>query len=588
MYSRLIAAVCLLLSTTLAWADDPDTQALEMFEAFYEESVELSPMRQTRLGRKTQYGEWDDISPTQDERYLELHQDQLERLQALNPEALSEDNRLSYELMHYQLRHSIDGYRWRDHNYPVNQMFGWHTTLPSLLMNQHRVDDVDDAMAYISRLEGIGPLLDQLIKNLRRRELQGIIPPRFVFSQVQRDIRNLTTNKPFETDFRTKVRALELSEEAERQLLRLAERAILRSTLPGYQRLSHYLTYLETRADDRAGAWKLPEGEGFYDYALQNNTTTDLSAEQVHKIGLGEVERIHDEIRVIMDEVGFDGSLEAFFDFTQSDPQFFYPDTEEGREAYLEETQKQIDAISERLEDYFLRQPKAELEVTPVEAYREESAGKAFYQSPAEDSSRPGIYYVNLHNMADMPKYQLEALAYHEALPGHHMQIALAQEMDELPSFRRQGGHTAYIEGWGLYAEYLPLEMGFYEDPYSNFGRLAMELWRAARLVVDTGLHSKRWTREQAIDYFTDHTPMTESDARREIERYIVMPGQATSYKIGMNKIMELREEAEEQLGDDFDLRAFHQVVLDTGSVPLTVLEQQVHNWIQDRKAALE
>lgn len=296
--------------------------------------------------------------------------------------------------------------------------------------------------------------------------------------------------------------------------------------------------------------------------------------------------RIHDEMKAIMKKVGFKGDLQQFFAFMRDDPQFYYPDTAEGKAAYLAEATRIIDTMKSRLDELFIVKPKADMVVKAVEPFREQSAGKAFYEQPSMDGSRPGIYYANLYRMSGMPKYQMEALAYHEGIPGHHMQIAIAQELENVPKFRKFGGYTAYIEGWGLYTEFLPKEIGMYQDPYSDFGRLAMELWRACRLVVDTGLHDKKWTREQAIQYLVDNTPNSKGEAVNAIERYIVMPGQATAYTVGMLKLLELREKAKTALGDKFDIRQFHDVVLKNGAVPLDVLEQLVDQYIQSAKAA--
>lgn len=295
--------------------------------------------------------------------------------------------------------------------------------------------------------------------------------------------------------------------------------------------------------------------------------------------------RIHDEMKAIMKKVGFKGDLQQFFAFMRDDPQFYYPDTAEGKAAYLAEATRIIDTMKSRLDELFIVKPKADMVVKAVEPFREQSAGKAFYEQPSMDGSRPGIYYANLYRMSGMPKYQMEALAYHEGIPGHHMQIAIAQELENVPKFRKFGGYTAYIEGWGLYTEFLPKEIGMYQDPYSDFGRLAMELWRACRLVVDTGLHDKKWTREQAIQYLVDNTPNSKGEAVNAIERYIVMPGQATAYTVGMLKLLELREKAKTALGDKFDIRQFHDVVLKNGAVPLDVLEQLVDQYIQSAKA---
>ncbi|MDX1391996.1 MAG: DUF885 domain-containing protein, partial [Rheinheimera sp.] len=303
-------------------------------------------------------------------------------------------------------------------------------------------------------------------------------------------------------------------------------------------------------------------------------------AEYIHQLGLDEVARIHDEMRAIMTQTGFDGDLKAFFNFMQTDPQFYYPETEAGKAAYLAQATAVIDDMRTRLDQLFLVKPKADLIVKAVEPFREKSAGKAFYQRPSMDGSRPGIYYANLYRMSDMPKYELEALAYHEGIPGHHMQLAIAQELEGIPKFRRFGGYTAYNEGWGLYTELLPKEIGLYQDPYSDFGRLAMELWRACRLVVDTGIHAKKWTREQAIAYLLENTPNTPTAVEKAIERYIVMPSQATAYKIGMIKILELRQKAKTALGEKFDIRAFHSTLLKNGPVPLDVLELLVDEYI--------
>jgi uncharacterized protein (DUF885 family) len=313
-------------------------------------------------------------------------------------------------------------------------------------------------------------------------------------------------------------------------------------------------------------------------------TTTDLTAGEIHQIGLDEVARIHGEMQAIMTQVGFEGTLQEFFEFMRTDPQFYKPETEEGKAEYLAEAVAAIETMKGDLPKLFNTFPKADMEVKAVEAFREKSAGKAFYSRPAPDGSRPGIYYANLYSMADMPTYQLEALAFHEGIPGHHMQIAIAQELEGIPSFRKFGGYTAYSEGWGLYSELVPKELGYYSDPYSDFGRLAMEIWRAARLVVDTGLHDKRWTREQAVQYLMDNTPNPQGDCEKAIDRYIVMPGQATAYKIGMLKIVELRERARTQLGDAFDIREFHDIVLRDGAVPLAVLEETVDAWLAGKK----
>lgn len=330
----------------------------------------------------------------------------------------------------------------------------------------------------------------------------------------------------------------------------------------------------------------MPDGDKWYQNRLNWFTTTDLTADEVHQIGLENVERIHTAMRDIMKKVEFEGTLQEFFVFMREDEQFYLPATEAGRQQYLDDATKAIDDMREALPDYFGILPKAPMVVKRVEAFREQSAGKAFYQSPAQDGSRPGTYYANLYDMSAMPTYQLEALAYHEGIPGHHMQRAIAQELEGVPQFQKFLSFTAYTEGWGLYSEELAKDMGFYQDPYSDFGRLAMELWRACRLVVDTGIHAKKWSREEAVTYLVENTPNPEYDAQKAIERYIAMPGQATAYMIGKLKIMELREKAMTELGDNFDWAGFHDEVLKHGPVPLSILEENINNWIASKKLA--
>ncbi|RMF07767.1 MAG: DUF885 domain-containing protein, partial [Alphaproteobacteria bacterium] len=431
-------------------------------------------------------------------------------------------------------------------------------------------------------------LMEQVIAGLRLRAEKGVIAPAFTFPQALRDSRNVISGAPFTdgedsplfADIKGKIAALELDQAESDRLVDEARAALLQSVKPAYEALIATLEELQPLAKGNHGVWALPDGEEYYRHQLAFYTTTDMTADEVHDFGLQEVARIHGEMRAIMKKVGFQGTLGDFFAFMREDEQFYYPNTDEGREQYLARAREIVENFKARLDEVFATKPKADLIVKRVEPFREKSAGKAFYQNPALDGSRPGIFYVNLYDMTQMPRYQLEALAYHEGIPGHHMQIAIEQELEDLPRFRRFTYFGAYTEGWGLYSELLPKEMGFYEDPYSDFGRLAMELWRAARLVVDTGLHAKKWSREQAIAYLDENTPNPHDDNVRAIERYLVMPGQATSYKIGMARILDLREKARSKLGEAFDIRGFHDVVLRDASLPLSILEEQVDAWI--------
>jgi uncharacterized protein (DUF885 family) len=381
-------------------------------------------------------------------------------------------------------------------------------------------------------------------------------------------------------DFAAKVAGLGLSEADTQRLIAAADAALQASVLPAYQEAIRVLTAQQTSAGTDDGVWRLPNGDAYYAERLATQTTTALTADEIHQIGLDNVARIHSEMQGIMRQVGFAGSLSDFFTFMETDPQFYLPQNDEGKAAYIARAGAAIAAMQERVPAFFNQTPRASMVVRAVEAFREQSAGLAFYQRPSADGSRPGVYYANTVDMRALPLYQLEALAFHEGIPGHHFQIALQQELDGLPRFRRfGGGFTAYSEGWALYCELLAKEMGFYTDPYSDFGRLTLELRRAIRLVVDTGLHAKRWPREQAIRYVLENQPGEEAQARRDIDRYIVMPGQATAYLIGSLEIQRLRREAQTRMGDRFSIAGFHDVVLSSGAVPLDVLEDMVSAW---------
>jgi len=568
---------------------DENQKAEALFQSLFDAEIDRSPIFQSYLGIKDDYDKWDDLS----EAYIldthEFTKAQLQELRSLDSGKLDREALLSYKMYEKKLTDDIDDFQWRHHNYPVNQMFGVHSMVPSFLINIHQVTNEQDALAYISRLEKVDVLFNQLIEGLKVRRNKKITPPKFVYAHVIRDSKNVISGYPFDkgddstlmADFKGKVDSLELSGKTKKRLIKKAKIALKKN----YEKLVIFLEDLEKISDTRDGAWKFPEGDVFYRRVLETTTTTKLSAEEIHDIGLQEVSRIHDEMRVIMENIKFKGELQDFFTFMQQDKQFYYAQSEAGKQQYLTEATRLIDTMKANLDRLFIAKPQADLIVKAVEPFREKSAGKAFYQRPAPDGSRPGIYYANLYNMSDMPVYQMEALAYHEGVPGHHMQLSIAQEIEDMPLFRKFAQYTAYTEGWGLYAELVPKELGFYQDPYSDFGRLAMELLRACRLVLDTGIHEKKWTRKQSIDYLIANSPTPRSDAVKAIERYIVMPSQATAYKIGMLKILKLRADAKKKLGDRYDIREFHDVVLKNGPVPLDVLESLVDQWVAEKKA---
>ena len=574
-------------------ADAPETAApVSEFRAFldwnYAEDMEIYPATASRRGLHSNDGAWNPGSEADNNAWRARIEKRLATLQEFDQATLSEKEQLSYTLYEQSLQRSIASDQFRRQLYPIHQFRGMHTYVPTFLANNHPVNSVADAQNYISRLRGVGELFDQTIEQVRLAEEAGAYLPDWSYPQLITTSRNTITGAPFTdgkdtimwADIQAKIDALGLEAAQAADLKEQARLALVETVQPAYERLIAEFERVGAEAPAHDGVWKHPDGEAYYAERLNYFTTTDLTADEVHDIGLKNVERIHDEMRAIRDKVGFEGTLAEFFVFMREDEQFYYSNDEEGRARYLAEATEYIDIMREDIPNYFGILPKSELEVRRVEAFRERSAGKAFYQYPVPEAGRPGIYYANLYDMKSMPTYQMEALAYHEGIPGHHMQRAITVELDDIPEFQKYSSFTAYTEGWGLYTEMLPKEMGYYKDPYSDFGRLAMELWRAARLVVDTGLHHKRWTREEAIAYLVENTPNSEYDSTKAIERYAVMPGQATAYLIGKLRIVEMREEARAKLGDKFDIRGFHDEVLKDGQVPLSVLQDKIDRWV--------
>ncbi len=571
-------------------ADDTNVALADFFEDVDAANLAASPLGKAFRGiRDEDYGKWNDPSEAQELADFQRGQTALANMRKRFDQAqLSPSNQLSYRLFEYQMERSKNAFAFRDNDYIFDQMNGAQAQLPAFLINIHRVANVSDAQAYISRLQGIEPLMDQLIATSAKRANNGVIVPDWVFPYVISDARNITSGAPFDdgddsalfADLKAKIGKLEIAQAKKDQLIAEGRTALLTSMAPAYKKLIAEMERQQAMGVEGDGIWRFPNGKEYYAERLQNYTTTNLTADEIHQIGLDNVARIHGEMRKIMAQVGFKGSLQDFFKKLRTSDEFFY----DSREAYLNDANAKIAAMEKALPKFFNTLPKAALTVKPVEAFREKSAGKAFYQRPAPDGSRPGTYYVNLYNLKDMSKTELEALAYHEGLPGHHLQLAIQTELGNLPPFRRFGGVTAYSEGWGLYSEELGKDMGFYTDPYSDFGRLGMELWRACRLVVDTGIHDKRWSREEAIAYLTENTPNPDGDIRKAIERYVVFPGQATAYMIGKLKIKELRARAQDRLGGQFTYGDFHDIILRSGPVPLTIMEERVDRWIADNE----
>lgn len=571
----------------------------EWFDVKYEEFLQMSPLQLTYQGRKDQYGKIDDLSEEGEDKKLEWYEATVQELKEMFAyDSLDSDEKSSYDLWIYGYEQMKEDKKFRKLDYVFDQMRGMHTHLPNALINFHKVDSLEDMQAYISRIEESGRAINQLVERAKSQSSEDVRPPKFTFETVIKQAKALVNGKPFAesengsplwNDMNSEIDTLlangKIDEAQARTLRDATQKALIDHFKPAYDNLLSWLETEMPKAEEKpTGVSRHKNGDDFYNYRLKVSTTTKLTAEEVHAIGLKEVARIKQEMMTIKDKVGFKGSLSEFFVFVNTDKQFFYPNTDEGRQAYLDESKAYLDAINDKLPQYFGILPKADLEVKRVEAFREQDGAPQHYFPGTPDGSRSGIYYVHLSDMSSMPKSTMEGVAYHEGNPGHHMQISIAQELDSVPKFRRHGSNTAYAEGWALYSESLAKEMGGYQNPYYDFGRLVNEIWRAIRLVVDTGLHAKGWTEEDAIKYFKENSSISEGAIKAEVQRYMVMPGQATSYKIGMLKIQDLRKKAENALGNKFDIRAFHDTILGGGAMQLEILERRVDNWIESQK----
>lgn len=531
----------------------------------------------------------DDRPEKTDELFAEMKTVK-QTLESYNDSDLDESQQLSKEIAMYLLDVILASEPYRYHNYPVNQLFGIQNGYPSFMDAQHQVNSVEDAENYISRLNKVKVKFTQNLEGLKLREEKGILPPRFVIDRVLEEMTEFV-NKPVEENILYSSLQKKLSEaegvstEEKTRLLTSAKKEIIASVHPAYQLFIDYFEGVADKATTDDGLWKLPDGDKVYAQALKFFTTTDYTADYIHDTGLSEVDRIQLEILAILKGENYDVSqgFTVAIEQLAAQEEFYYPDTKEGREQILVDYQTILDEINVGLDSAFRIRPEASMKVRRIPEFKEKTAPGAYYQQPSIDGSRPGMFFANLYDIKATPKYSMRTLAYHEGIPGHHFQIAIAMELEGMPLFRRMAPFTAYTEGWALYTERLAWDLGFQDDPFDNIGRLQAELFRAVRLVVDTGIHHKRWTRQEAIDYMVANTGMAKSDVVSEIERYIVMPGQATSYKVGMMKMLELREKAKSGLGDKFDLRDFHDVILKNGAVPLDILARLVDQYIEEK-----
>ena len=591
-------------------SDESDSVASETdrlnawFDEQYAEQLDFSPQTKTRLGDKSDYGRLNDYSAAGYDEQLRWRRQSVAVMQAdFNYDLLNEDGRLSYNMWSYSLDRAEAGVPFRQHGYIFGRG-GPHASLPNFLINYHRVDDVSDIEAYLSRLGELDRVFGELLDRARSASEAGIRQPAFAYDFATTEIDRVTSGVPFNandsspnspiwTDIQGKVEALVetdlISSDQGQDYIAQAQEILTGEVMSSYQEIRSWLEQDKAFASEISqGVWALPDGENYYNYRLAQMTTLGFTADKIHEIGLAEVDRLHLAMEEIKNAVAFEGSLQDFFIFMREDDRFYFPNSDEGRQDYLDLNNEYLDTIALKLPEFFGRLPKAQLEVRRVESFREQAGAAQHYASGTPDGSRPGVFYSHMSDMSTLPIFQLEDVAYHEGNPGHHMQISIQQELTGMPRFRTQYRTTAYTEGWGLYAEWLAKEMGAFEDPYSDFGRLSGELWRAIRLVVDTGIHAQQWDEERAVEYFIDNSAQALGAIRSEIQRYITAPGQATAYKIGMMKFQELRGNAESALKNNFDIRAFHDVVLGAGALPMPMLESRVSSWIEEGQLSLK
>lgn len=571
------------------------------FDEQYEAQLQFSPIQLTFQGRKDLYDQIDDLSEAGARKQVEWLAASVAQMESqFDYDKLDDETKLSWDLWKHQSEEATAGLPFLGNGYAFDQMNGAQNIVPMFLINFHKVDDESDYLAYVSRLQKSTTAFDQLLERARAATANGVRPPKFAYEGVIDQSKKVIAGAPFTdgpdsalwADAQAKADALAeagtVTAERAAELKDQARTALLESIKPAYERVIAFAEEeLPQAADNATGVGSTQSnGAAYYAYQLRQNTTTAMSAEEIHQLGLSEVARLRGEFEALQQQIGVEGDLQAFFAHVQADKARLFPNTDEGRQAYIDEATRVIDNIKQHLPEYFGLLPKADLVVKRVEPFREQDGAAQHYYPATPDGSRPGIYYAHLSDMNAMPKTELEVIAYHEGLPGHHMQISIAQELTGIPKFRTQYGTTVYSEGWGLYSEWLAKEMpGTYQDPYSEYGRLTSEMWRAIRLVVDTGLHAQGWTEQQAIDYFRANSSIPEAAIQSEVRRYLVNPGQATAYKVGMIRIQQLRRQAEEALGEGFDIRGFHDAVLGGGAMPLDLLEKRVQHWVDAEKA---
>jgi prolyl oligopeptidase len=578
-----VLVTALLVTAGLSVHADPAEDFATLLDDAWEWRLNENPVFASRLGDRRKNDQWTDMSLGAIERRHQDQQEFLRRLRAIDSSQLSASDQLDYDLFRRSLENSIDGHQFRNYLMPMSQRGGVQSLESTA--ETVRLANVKDYEDWLVRMANVETVIEQTMELQEEGRKTGYMPPKILMQRIPDQVSAQLVEDPVESPFYIAFAEMpDAIGEADQERLRQAAREIIdESIVPAYRRFSRYFndTYLPA-SRDTIGASSLPNGEAFYEYRTRLFTTTQMTPDEIHRVGLNEVKRIRDEMQLIIDELEFDGSFAEFLHFLRTDPQFYYETPEELFEGYL--------AVSKRLDPelvkLFGKLPRMPYGLRPIPDNIAPDTTTAYYNRPAADGSRPGYYYVNLYRPEVRPKYEMEVLSVHEAVPGHHLQIALQMELEDMPNFRKYSGFTAFTEGWGLYSESLGYEMGLYKDPYSRFGALTYDMWRAVRLVVDTGMHYKGWTRQQAIDFFMDNAAKTEQDIVNEIDRYISWPGQALAYKIGQLKMLELRRKCEQALGEDFDIRAFHDELLGGGALPLEVLETRMNRWLAEQLRA--
>ena len=586
--SAVLAAVCLIAACSSeepAATDtiDAGTVLHALFDEHFERDLELNPLSATFIG---DYRYNDRMANSNSPEYRAaaqaMDEEFLQRLLEIDRSQLGYQDQLSYDIFRINREQSLEGNQFPFHLQPINQFYSITNFFVQLGSgaSAHPFRTVKDYEDFLSRADDFSEIIDQLVSNMQEGMQAGVTQPRILMAKLQPQIDAHVVDNAEDSNFYTPVRNMpeDFSAEDRERLTAAYEDKIMNTIVPAYQRISNFIgdDYLDN-ARETVGLYAQPNGVSWYEYMVRIRTTTNMTPEEVHQVGLNEVARIHGEMHSVMEEVGFDADLKEFFEYMNTDPQFFFDEPEQLIQGYRDMSDH-IAGLSEKLFEIF---PKTGFEVRRVEPFREKSASGGSYQAGTPDGARPGVFYANAYDLSARPNWAMESLYLHEAIPGHHFQIMIQRENEDLPNFRRFGGFTAFSEGWGLYAESLGKEIGVYTDPYQYFGGLNAELWRSIRLVVDTGIHAKGWSRQQVLDYMYENSAVAEARAVSEAERFMAIPGQALAYKVGQLKIRAIRDDAEARLGDKFDVKAFHTEVLRDGAMPLSMLESKINRWVE-------